>query len=50
MSKTYRYGFPVFSGLVMGTLFLSGNIYLQAFIIVFIFWAIMEIAGRLNES
>lgn len=50
MSRLVRYGFPIFAGLFMGGLFLSKNIYVQAFVVAFTFWGAMEVAGRLNDD
>ena len=49
MKKIIRYGFPIFKGLLIGFIFYISVDLLKAFIVGFGFWAIMEIAGRLND-
>lgn len=50
MYKLYRYGFPFFAAILLAVFFLSKNIYVQAAVIAFIFWAVMELAGRMNDA
>ncbi len=50
MKKIIRYSFPIITGIVTSILFTSTNEAGRAFITGFSFWAIMELAGRLNET
>lgn len=48
MSRLYRHGFPIFASIFMGSLFMSGNIYIQSAVVAFAFWGMMDIAGQIH--
>ncbi len=50
MKKIFRYGFPIFTGIMMIIFFYFGSRIFQSLLFGFLFWGAMDVAGRLNDN